>query len=38
MFEKYLKREMGDLGFRLASKQQTLPTLLSVEEVKSVLA
>lgn len=38
LFEKYLKRDMGDLGFRLASKQQTLPTVLSVEEVKSVLA
>jgi integron integrase len=38
LFEKYLKREMGDLGFRLANKQQTLPTVLSVEEVKAVLA
>jgi integron integrase len=37
LFEKFLKREMGDLGFRLASKQQTLPTVLSVEEVRSVL-
>lgn len=37
LFEKYLKREMGDLGFKLASKQQTLPTVLSVDEVRSVL-
>ncbi len=38
MFEKFLKREMGDLGFKLANKQQTLPTVLSVEEVKLVIA
>ena len=38
MFEKYLKREMGDLGFKLASKQQTLPNVLSVDEVRSILS
>ncbi len=37
LFEKYLKREMGDLGFKLASKQQTLPSVLSIDEVRSVL-
>jgi len=37
LFEKYLKREMGDLGFKLAKKQQTLPNVLSVAEVRSVL-
>ncbi|MEX0962562.1 MAG: integron integrase [Pseudohongiellaceae bacterium] len=38
LFEKYLKRQMGDLGFRLARKQRTLPTVLSVEDVRKVLA
>lgn len=37
LFEKYLKREMGDLGFKLASKQQTLPNVLTMDEVRSVL-
>lgn len=37
LFEKYLKREMGDLGFRLASKQRTLPQVLSMNEVSLVL-
>lgn len=37
LFEKYLKREMGDLGFKLANKQRTLPNVLSVDEVRSVL-
>lgn len=37
LFEKYMKREMGDLGFRLARKQRTLPTVLSVEQVRVVL-
>jgi site-specific recombinase XerD len=37
LFQKYLKREMGDLGFKLASKQKTLPNVLSVDEVRSVL-
>jgi len=38
LFEKHLQRKMGDLGFKLASKQRTLPTVLSIEEVRSVLA
>lgn len=37
MFEKHLNRKMGNLGFKLANKQRTLPTVLSVKEVKSVL-
>ncbi len=37
LFEKYLKREMGELGFKLANKQRTLPSVLSVEEVRSLL-
>ena len=37
LFEKFLKREMGDLGFKLANKQRTLPNVLSVDEVRSVL-
>jgi len=37
LFEKYLKREMGELGFKLASKQRTLPRVLSVENVRAVL-
>ncbi len=37
MFEKYLKRKMGDLGFKLANKQRALPTVLSVKEVRAVL-
>lgn len=38
LFEKHLKREMGDLGFTLANKQRTLPGVLSVDEVRAVLA
>lgn len=38
MFEKHLKRDMGDLGFKLASKQRTLPSVLSVDEVRALLA
>ncbi len=37
LFEKYLKREMGDLGFQLARKQRSLPTVLTVEEVRSII-
>jgi len=38
LFEKFLKREVGDLGFRLASKQRTVPSVLSPAEVSSILA
>lgn len=37
LFEKHLKREIGDLGFRLAKKQRRLPTVLSVDEVRRIL-
>lgn len=33
LFEKFLKREMGDLGFKLAVKQRQLPTVLSPSQV-----
>jgi len=38
LFEKYLKRPMGELGFRLASKQRSLPTVLSSLEVRSIIS
>jgi len=38
LFEKYLKREMGDLGFKLATKQRSLPVVLSVEDIRAVLS
>jgi len=37
LFEKHLKRNMGELGFKLARKQRALPTVLTVEEVRVVL-
>lgn len=37
LFEKYLKREVGDLGFRLASKQRSIPVVLSKLEVQLIL-
>ncbi|NKB31479.1 MAG: integron integrase [Pseudomonadales bacterium] len=36
-FEKHLKREVGDLGFTLATKQRYLPVVLTREEVRSIL-
>ena len=36
-FEKFLKRKVGNLGFTLATRQRYLPTVLTVEEVKSIL-
>ena len=38
LFEKHLKRQVGDLNFKLAKKQRRLPTVLSPKEVSSVLA
>ena len=38
LFQKYLKREVGDLGFRLATKQRHLPSVLSRDEVALILA
>jgi len=37
LFEKFLKREVGDLGFRLATKQRSLPAVLSMSEVSDIL-
>ena len=37
LFEKYLRRKVGDLGFKLATKQRTIPSVLSIGEVAEVL-
>lgn len=37
LFDKFLKREMGDLGFKLATKQRQLPTVLSPSQVSQIL-
>lgn len=37
LFEKYLKRAVGDLGFRLATKQRQLPIVLSAQEVQRMI-
>ena len=37
LFERYLKREVGDLGFKLASKHRNLPIVLSKTEFKLIL-
>ncbi|MDA1372941.1 MAG: phage integrase N-terminal SAM-like domain-containing protein [Proteobacteria bacterium] len=37
LFEKYLRRELGQLGFTLATKQRTIPTVLTASEVAAVL-
>ena len=38
MYHKVLKQPLGDLGFKLATKQRTLPTVLAPEEVAAILA
>lgn len=38
LFEKFLKREMGDLGFKLATKQRSLPAVLHSDEVRLILS
>lgn len=38
LFQKHMKREVGELRFRLASKQRTLPSVLTRSEVASILA
>lgn len=38
LFEKFLKREMGDLGFKLATKQRSLPAVLNIDEVRQILS
>lgn len=37
VYNKVLKKPLGELGFKLANKQRTLPTVLSPIEVKSIL-
>lgn len=37
LFEKHLRREVGDLGFKLAKKQRRLPSVLSVNEVSKII-
>jgi len=37
LFQKCLKREVGDLGFKLATKQRQLPTVLTQREVGQIL-
>lgn len=38
LFEKYLRREVGVLGFKLASKQRHLPHVLSKSEIHLILS
>lgn len=37
LFEKHLRREVGELGFKLARRQRRLPTVLTVDEVRKIL-
>jgi len=37
LYQKYFNRELGDMGFTQATKQRSLPTVLSVDEVRRVL-
>lgn len=37
LYQQHLKLELGDLGFRYASKQRQLPTVLSTHEVALLL-
>jgi len=38
LYSKFLGIELGDLNFTLATKQRSLPTVLSVDEVRRVLS
>ena len=38
LYHKFFNRELGDLGFKLATKQRHLPCVLSVREVGLILA
>ncbi|ACA88561.1 integron integrase [Shewanella woodyi] len=38
LYHQYLKIELGDLGFTLATKQRTLPTVLSPKEIAQILS
>ena len=37
LYHKFLGRELGDLGFTLATKQRHLPSVLSTSEVRRIL-
>lgn len=37
LYQKFLQIEVGELGFRLATKQRHLPTVLSPDEVRLIL-
>lgn len=37
LYHKSLNKELGELGFTLATKQRRLPTVMSLNEVRSVL-
>ena len=37
LFRKFLGRELGNLGFKLATKQRSIPSVLSVGEVSELL-
>jgi integron integrase len=37
VYNKVLDKPLGELGFKLANKQRSLPTVLSTSEVKSIL-
>lgn len=38
LYTKFLNKELGDLGFKLAIKQRHLPSVLSIDEVKRILS
>ncbi|GIU12393.1 MULTISPECIES: integron integrase [unclassified Shewanella] len=38
LYQQHLKIELGDLGFTLATKQRTLPTVLSYKEIALILS
>ncbi len=37
LYHKFLDQELGELGFTLATKQRQLPTVMSLNEVRSIL-
>ena len=37
LYHKFLGRDLGDLGFTLATKQRHLPSVLSVDEIRKIL-
>ncbi len=38
LYKKFLNRDLGDLGFQLATKQRHLPSVLSMDEVMRILS